>query len=928
MTSTEHHTTVLDATLARTWFDVLYVNTPGLVHVSSTGNWTGQTFADYDQAAAYVTHLDKAQPEGIYLRVTTLKGKPGTGGRGSAADSLALPGLWADIDIAGPGHKHDVCPADCQLKDRHVCVTRPLPPTEDAGRQIIAESGLPEPTLWVHSGGGLYPWWLLNEHIDITADNLANIKELSARWQTVIARSAAKLGYHYGPVGDLARILRIPGTVNRKEGLARPCRITDARPDRHSRGDIRAGLAAALKQHPDPQPTLAAPRRLEVVRPAGHITPNDDFEQRVEWDDQMLLGGAGWRVASGQPGAYCEWVRPGKTTAGISATTGKDPARDRLWVFSTDSGLPTEEPMTKPYVYALLNHGGDKKAATRELARLGYGTPLPPREKPAAPPPAAPRTIAPVDGTAARVIATSDDTIKRSIKLDGDADTIRQVQDAINNGALPDTYVTNGELVELTRVSGDSSAAGLAPAEQPPLPVISTPLSPDGLAALLAHHTYTHRIKKTRDGDLYEEEITPPARTLASVLSRRYWPGVPALHGIVGSPVLRPDGTLLQKPGYDPATGLYYAATVAVPHIPEQPGAELVDQARQFLLGDFLGDFPWVDPADRANYIGLLIAQILRPYLRTITPFGLISAASPSSGKTILSEGIGLLFGQRVRTWVRSENEQRKAITAVLDENAPTVVFDNIREGEIIDSPVLAMLITTPVWTDRLLGTNKTFTAANDRLWLATGNNVRLGGDMATRTVLVRLDPKTPHPELRTGFAIPDLDRWVKTPSNRTTLLRHLLILVMDWIANGAARTGHTMRQFSTWAAATGGFLAHHGIDGFLTNADAVHELDEQKSEWIGFLARWHNLYGSTPKLARDIRQSADVEFNNGTTYDRWQGDFITDGESNLPKNAVALSARLRGHVDRFYGDFVLRAKRDTDKNVTWWWVEQGGEEA
>ena len=517
---------------------------------------------------------------------------------------------------------------------------------------------------------------------------------------------------------------------------------------------------------------------------------------------------------------------------------------------------------------------------------------------------------------------------KRSIRLTGDADTIRQVQEAINTRALPDAYVTNGELVELTRVSGDSSAAGLAPAEQPPLPVVSTSLTPDGLAALLAHHTYTHRVKKTRDGDTYEEEITPPARTLSAVLSRRYWPGVPQLHGIVGSPVLRPDGTLLQTPGYDPTTGLYYAATVPVPHIPERPGADLVHEARTFLLGHFLGDFPWVDPADRANYIGLLIAQILRPYLRTITPFGLISASAPSSGKTILSEGIGLLFGQRVRTWVRSEGEQRKAITAVLDENSPTVVFDNIREGEIIDSPVLAMLITTPVWTDRLLGTNKTFTAPNDRLWLATGNNVRLGGDMATRTVLVRLDPKTPHPELRTGFTIPDLDRWVKTPSNRTVLLRHLLVLVMDWIANGAPRTGHTMRQFSTWAAATGGFLQHHGIAGFLANADAVHELDEQKSEWAAFLARWYDLFGDNRKQGREIRKSADVEFGGGNAYDRWQGDFITDAEGNLPRDAKALGARLRGHIGRFYGDFVLRSQRDTAKNLTFWWVERGGEEA
>jgi hypothetical protein len=33
------------------------------------------------------------------------------------------------------------------------------------------------------------------------------------------------------------------------------------------------------------------------------------------------------------------------------------------------------------------------------------------------------------------------------------------------------------------------------------------------------------------------------------------------------------------------------------------------------------------------------------------------------------------------------------------------------------------------------------FTFPNDRLWLATGNNLRTGGDMASRAVWVRLNP-------------------------------------------------------------------------------------------------------------------------------------------------------------------------------------------
>ena len=187
MTSTEQQTTRLDGTMVRTWLDLLYVNTPGLVHISSTGNWAGRAFTDHDQAVDYVAQLDAGRPEGIYLRATTLKGQPGKGGRGGAADSLALPGLWADLDIAGPGHK----------------TTEQLPPDADAARKIITTSGLPEPTLWVHSGGGLYPWWLLDQQTDVTDDNLADLEQMSARWQTVIGRAATQLELEL----DLAMIL-------------------------------------------------------------------------------------------------------------------------------------------------------------------------------------------------------------------------------------------------------------------------------------------------------------------------------------------------------------------------------------------------------------------------------------------------------------------------------------------------------------------------------------------------------------------------------------------------------------------------------------------------------------------------------------------------------------------------------------------------
>lgn len=511
------------------------------------------------------------------------------------------------------------------------------------------------------------------------------------------------------------------------------------------------------------------------------------------------------------------------------------------------------------------------------------------------------------------------------IKVGTAPETIRVLVAAIDGRVLPDIYVTDGSLARVEVVSGAASAA--AGDEDSPLPVTATAVTPPVLADLLAHDTYTFRVK-TRSGDsgekeTYDEETTPTPATLAATLARKTWPGVPPLRGIVGAPVLRPDGTLLQRPGYDEATGLYLASRAPLDPVPDAPTAEQVEQARHFIFGVFLRDFPWVADADRANYAGVLVTPILRRYLRVLTPFVVLTATMPASGKTILTSGPGMLYGQRVLTWTHDDAELRKSITAVLADPVGTVIFDNLGEGASIDSPVLARLITDRTWADRLLGGNRTASYANDRLWMATGNNLRLGGDMATRTVMVRLDPDMPHPEERGGFALPHLDTWICDPVNQRRLLWHLLVLVVDWTRAGSPRRrGARMRQFTPWAEAVGGFLDHHGITGFLGNVADVREADDEDATWAAFLARWHSLYGTDRLTARELRRHAEPVFVAGVgEEDRWDGLFLTDHRGKIP-NEMALARRMTGHVGRWHGSFVLRRATDPHSKVRLWWVE------
>jgi hypothetical protein len=118
----------------------------------------------------------------------------------------------------------------------------------------------------------------------------------------------------------------------------------------------------------------------ESIKPESHETtktqmggrPGDDFNQHAEWGDVLK----GWKRVSGRLGVI-SWRRPGKDI-GISATTNHGDS-DLLYVFSTSTEFEANRGYSKFSSYALLEHGGDFKAAAKELLLQGYGVDEPDR---------------------------------------------------------------------------------------------------------------------------------------------------------------------------------------------------------------------------------------------------------------------------------------------------------------------------------------------------------------------------------------------------------------------------------------------------------------------------------------------------------------------------------------------------------------------
>lgn len=383
----------MDPEQVEKWIKILHEKSTGMLHICSTGDWTGirASVEHKNDAIKYALQKDSQGVSGLYLRVTTLSpDAPSARGKRAGADwSASFPGLWADIDIAGPGHKHTANHPSLPGYNPRKAVQFPLPENEEAARGIVFEAGMPQPSLWIHSGGGLYPWWLLEDPEQLAGDQFAldAATRLSDGWQRELVAAAQRLGVDYGNVGDLARVMRIPGTLNRKEGLERPCRIIEDSGPRYtfeSLVECLFGLqersSQLSKQVTVPQasasPPLTPAPPLPAVDRAG--SPLDAFERQVSWSD--ILEPHGWQVHH-MEGGTTHWTRPGKRTSeGSSATTGhSSDGHDRMWVFSTACGLPVGESLRKPYVWSVLNgHGGDMKKAAKDLVARGFGTPLVP----------------------------------------------------------------------------------------------------------------------------------------------------------------------------------------------------------------------------------------------------------------------------------------------------------------------------------------------------------------------------------------------------------------------------------------------------------------------------------------------------------------------------------------------------------------------
>lgn len=428
-------------------------------------------------------------------------------------------------------------------------------------------------------------------------------------------------------------------------------------------------------------------------------------------------------------------------------------------------------------------------------------------------------------------------------------------------------------------------------------------------------------------------ECAPPLDIVRDILSLppADW-RFPPLEALIETPFLRPNGTVCARPGYDPATYLFYAPTPGL-QLPEIPEAPMIDdvEAMLELIDSAICDFPFVDAASKANAIASMLTPVVRPAINSPTPLALYDAPQAGTGKTLLAEVVAIIATGRAAenfSAPTDPEEWRKKITTALASGTGVVVIDNVNYR--LDSDALCSAITSITIVDRIFRTFERIVLPVKCAWIATGNNMLLGGDMPRRCYWIRLDAKQSKPFHRTGFKHENLRAWVT--ERRGELIAALLILARHWFLQGRPKPKKVrpLGSFESWCNVVGGILELAGVKGFLGNAEVMFEqADLDGAQWEAFLLELADMFGDEPFRVSDVFEKLNTSGSFSAPAAKRLREALPDLLAEAADRTGGFFQKRLGkcfaeRVGRRFGEsqvFVERADEDRKAKVQRWRV-------
>jgi len=427
-------------------------------------------------------------------------------------------------------------------------------------------------------------------------------------------------------------------------------------------------------------------------------------------------------------------------------------------------------------------------------------------------------------------------------------DLFRVVDDAVAALAQAKTlYQTTGKLVRVVRVEEADESRMSATTGTP----LICPLPPSAL------HEHLTEIARWEAWDNRSQTWVPrePTKNAIQALSDRMeWAGVPPIAGITEVPVMRVDGTVLDKPGYDNATGYLYLSQGHFEPIAEYPSH--VDAKSALAdLADVFADFPFKTEADRYVPIAALLTLVARPAIVGNVPLIGFDAPLKGTGKTLCIDAVGTIATGRPSykiNWTGAEEEQEKQLNSYARLRAPLVNFDNANTP--IRGAALERVLTSRGRVAlRVLGSS----TIEEHIWktviFVSGNQLKIASDMTRRTLRCRMVPRHERPSERPldAFKHTDLLAWCR--QERERLIDSALTLLRAFVVAGKPKQSIGNRGgFEEWIDLIVGAIKWAGGPDILSCWDHEEDDDDGRNAHVALLDWWAERWpeGATSKEA------------------------------------------------------------------------------
>ena len=406
--------------------------------------------------------------------------------------------------------------------------------------------------------------------------------------------------------------------------------------------------------------------------------------------------------------------------------------------------------------------------------------------------------------------------------------------------------------------------------------VMSTVTAED-VQALIQEHVSVERYD-ARAGGYVEKEA--PSLLIKGVMRLRNNMPFPVLSAIANAPCLRSDGSILDKEGYDEATGLFldFQGATFLP-VPDKPTVQDVTTAWA-LLEDLLSEFPFARenpdedgtdaPADatallnKSVALSMIITAVTRRAYEN-APLTAISAHTAGTGKSTLASIAGIIATGHKPAGIivpKEDVEFEKAFFALLVKGAPVCLLDNITRP--LNPDMLCSALTQSTIEARILGATRMGTASTSAAFVATGNNLAICGDLIRRTMLCQLDRNTERPAEH-PFKRSVLE-W--THAHRAELVCAVLTIMRAYHVAGRPKPEgfKPLGSFEAWSDWVRGALVHWGYPDPIESQRRLEAEDPDKAAFGRVLECWFSAYDRNPMplsaVFKDFSNTSDPRRN------------------------------------------------------------------